>query len=414
MKLRILFFLLLLVAGCTAVSGAPTAVPPTATSSPSPTPSPVPSPTPTAPPAGTVSLQPVVTEGLFKPLYLTHAGDERLFIVQQHGVIGIVQDDVLRSRPFLDIQERVLADGHEQGLLSLAFHPQYAAAGAAGNGRFYVAYTAEDAFFDSRVVISQFQVDPNNRNRALPDSEKILLVARQPAANHNGGQLQFGPDGYLYIGLGDGGGAGDPEGNGQNRFTLPGSLLRIDVNPADASYTIPPGNPNDAEQGGEVWAFGLRNPWRFSFDRDTGDLYVGDVGQSNWEEVSMLPTAAAAGANFGWNVIEGTHCYSRANCSLVGTVTPIYEYSHKEGCSVTGGYVYRGEAIPTLQGTYIFGDYCHAEVWALTQKVDDTWTTETLASISGLISSFGEDVNGELYVVSHVGAVYRIVPAGVR
>ncbi len=261
--------------------------------------------------------------------------------------------------PFLDISDRVESGSSERGLLSVAFHPDYAE-----NGRFFVNYTNKDG----DTVISRFQVtaDPNVADAA---TETILLTIPQPFPNHNGGQLQFGPDGYLYVGMGDGGAAADPQGNGQNEGTLLGAMLRLDVDgvSAEANYAVPADNPFINSEGrNEIWATGVRNPWRFSFDRLTGDLFIADVGQNIWEEVNFQPANSSGGENYGWDIMEGMHCFSDDACDSSGTVLPIYDYQHENGrCSITGGYVYRGQQFPALTGNYFFGDYCTGEIWAL-------------------------------------------------
>lgn len=376
---------------------------PTAVSAATQPPDPTAEPTmaPTAVLANTIQLVPIAS-GLFKPVYLTHAFDSRLFVAEQHGVIRIITDGALLPQPFLDIQDRVGSDSNEQGLLSVAFHRRYGE-----NGRFFLNYTNNNG----DTVIARFQVS-SDPNVADPASEQILLTLPQPFGNHNGGQLQFGPDGYLYVGMGDGGAANDPLGNGQDTSTLLGALLRLDVDASDASYAIPPDNPfiNSAARN-EIWGYGLRNPWRFSFDRLTGDLYVADVGQNEWEEVHFLAAGRPGGVNFGWNTLEGSHCFS-GNCDTTGLAFPIFEYSHSEGgCSVTGGYVYRGQQFPQLWGNYFAGDYCSGNIWATVQTEAGAFDTQLVLGNSGLlISSFGEDAAGELYVLDHQGKVLQIQP----
>jgi glucose/arabinose dehydrogenase len=294
----------------------------------------------------------------------------------------------------------VTTDGNEQGLLSVAFHPDYAA-----NGQFWVDYTRAR---DGATVIERYTVSKDDPDRADAQSGKVVLVIDQPEANHNGGLIKFGPDGYLYIGMGDGGGQGDQHGamgNGQDRNALLGKLLRIDVTNQD-TYAIPKTNPF----GTEVWAYGLRNPWRFSFDRATGDLYIADVGQNLYEEVDFQPAASKGGENYGWRIMEGLHCYNpQEGCARSGLVLPVAEYSHDVGgCSITGGYIYRGSQYPTLQGTYFFGDYCTGYIWSL-QRDGDQWQMTKRLEAGVRISSFCEDVNGEVYVVDHSGAVYQLI-----
>lgn len=405
----------------TATVSIETPVEPTAVSAPTepdapPTPTAVPAATqpiePTSEPTATAVPAPVlatsiqlapIASGLFKPVYLTHAFDSRLFVVEQHGVIRIINNGELQPQPFLDIQERVGSDGNEQGLLSVAFHPKYGE-----NGRFFLNYTDNNG----DTVISRFHVS-SDPNAADPASEQILLTLPQPFGNHNGGQIQFGPDGYLYIGMGDGGAANDPLGNGQNTATLMGALLRIDTDHDDSSYAIPADNPFvNSDTRNEIWGYGLRNPWRFSFDRLTGDLYLADVGQNEWEEVHFVAAGRPGGMNFGWNILEGSHCFSSSTCNPAGLEQPIFEYSHSEGgCSVTGGYVYRGQQFPQLWGNYFVGDYCSGNIWAMVPTGDGTFTTQLVLGSSGLlISSFGEDASGELYVLDHQGKVLQIQP----
>ncbi len=381
---------ILLLAACQAASPAPSAAPASSTGAGD-----------TA--VSSISLFPVVIEGLDDPLYLTHAGDARLFVVEKGGTIRIVQDGRLLPEPFLDIRDRVNAGASERGLLSVAFHPDYAQ-----NGRFFVNYT--NLAGDTAVSAFQVTADPN---RADPASEKILLTVAQPFPNHNGGQVQFGPDGYLYVGMGDGGSGGDPQGNGQNPATLLGALLRLDVDqPANgAAYGIPADNPfaADSSRRPEVWAFGLRNPWRFSFDRATGDLLLADVGQNQWEEVNFLPAGSPGGGNFGWNIMEGTHCYGSSTCDQTGLILPITDYRHENGrCSVTGGYVYRGQQFPALTGSYFFGDYCSGEIWRAAPEADGRWAVNRVLATPSRIASFGEDAQGELYVVDITSGIFQI------
>ncbi|RMG91767.1 MAG: glucose dehydrogenase [Chloroflexi bacterium] len=379
----------------------PTAVPtqplPTATTPATETPAPV-----TA--VSTITLVPILTRGLTKPVFLTHAFDDRLFIVEQPGIIRIAQNGTLLPEPFLDITDRVGSDAFEQGLFSVAFHPAYQE-----NGRFFVNYTDKSG----NTVIARYQVS-ENPNQANPDSETILLYIPQPYANHNGGQLQFGPDGYLYIGMGDGGNAGDPLGHGQNPATLLGAMLRIDVDhtTSDKPYAIPPDNPfiTEANKLPEIWAYGLRNPWRFSFDRITGDMFIADVGQNQWEEVHFQPASSTGGENYGWNILEGSHCFIQANCATIGLELPIFEYDHSEGCSITGGYVYRGQQFPALWGNYFVADFCSGNIWAVTQTETGNWSARKVLESGLRISSFGEDVNGELYVVVMNGRIFQIQP----
>jgi glucose/arabinose dehydrogenase len=354
-----------------------------------------------------------VASGLQSPVYLTGAGDGsgRLFIVEQIGRIRILRNGALLPAPFLDIRSLVVSGG-ERGLLSLAFHPQFKT-----NGAFVVDYTraSKTPSEVGDTVIERFTVTPG-ADVANPATGQSLLVIHQPQANHNGGLVKFGPDGFLYIGMGDGGSSGDsgaghaPQGNGQSLTTLLGKLLRIDVG-ASGPYTIPPGNPNlGAGTKREIWAYGLRNPWRFSFDRATRDLYIGDVGQDAWEEIDFQPATFAGGANYGWPLWEATHRY-RFGPAPAGDTKPVAEYSHAGGqCSVTGGHVYRGARIPALAGFYFFGDYCAGRIWALI-KFGGRWHMTLVRETSYQISSFGEDDSGELYLVDLGGAVYRFDPA---
>lgn len=350
-------------------------------------------------------LQPI-TSGLSGPLYLTAPpGDlSRLFIVEQIGRIRIVKDGTLLAAPFLDISAQVLAAG-EQGLLGLAFEPDYAS-----TGRFVVHYN--DLLGDTRLSVFLVSADPDIADAA---SEQVILTADQPYPNHKGGQVVFGPDGFLYLGLGDGGSANDPEGRGQSLSELLGSILRVDVQPG-APYTIPADNPFVGQAGAlpEIWSYGLRNPWRFSFDRATGDLYIADVGQNQLEEVDVAPanSGSGRGANFGWSLMEGSQCLGGGQCNQAGLTLPTYEYNHNQGCSIIGGYVYRGAAIPNIQGEYFYGDFCQGWVrsfrYVSGAAIEETdWPT---LRPGGAITSFGEDAAGELYVLSSAGGVFKVIP----
>jgi glucose/arabinose dehydrogenase len=346
----------------------------------------------------------LVTDQLAAPLFLTAPpGDmSRLFVVEQGGRIRVIRHDTLLTTPFLDLSTSV-THGGEQGLLSMAFHPGYV-----NNRYFYVSYT--DTNGDSRIV--RYRTSANPELADMTTATEILSLA-QPYANHNGGLVAFGPDGRLYIGFGDGGSGGDPQGNGQNRGTLLGKLLRIDVD-AGSPYAIPADNPFVGQAGvrGEIWAYGLRNPWRFSFDAATGDLYIADVGQSAREEVDVQPAAHAGGANYGWNVMEGSICYAAASCSQAGLTLPVTDYTHADGCSITGGYVYRGQSLPVLQGRYLYSDYCTGWVRSFTYaggQATDPRGWPDLSSGSG-VTSFGEDGRGTLYIMTQGGSLYRIVP----
>ena len=328
-------------------------------------------------------------------------------MVQQGGLVRVLRRDTLLPTPFLDLRGKIDAGG-ERGLLSLAFHPQYAA-----NGRFYVYFT--DPNGDIRIVRYLVSAGDSNVADSL-SGDTVLAVAHPGQSNHNGGQLQFGPDGKLYAGLGDGGGGGDPDGNGQDRHALLGKILRLDVDGA-SGYTIPATNPfaSDTTAAPEIWALGVRNPWRFSFDRQTGDLYIGDVGQGAWEEVDVQPAASAGGVNYGWVVMEGMHCYPPGtnSCNRTGLTLPVIEYDHPTGCSITGGYVYRGTRVAMLSGQYLYADYCthfvRSFVYSGGQATQPrTWTQQL--DPGGNVSSFAQDQRGELYIMTLGGALYRIVP----
>ncbi|MEJ7809370.1 MAG: PQQ-dependent sugar dehydrogenase [Gemmatimonadaceae bacterium] len=353
-----------------------------------------------SPPAVASLRLELVASGLANPLYLTAPnGDARLFIVEQPGRVRIVQNGQLLPAPFLDISSKV-SSGGERGLLSVAFHPRYAQ-----NGLLYVNYT--DTRGDTRV--ERYHVSAN-ANLADASSAALVITVAQPFANHNGGLVLFGPDGMLYIGMGDGGSGGDPQGNGQNPQALLGKMLRLDVDGGDP-YAIPAGNPYASSGAGrrEIWASGLRNPWRFAFDAQAGLLYIADVGQNRWEEVSVVP-AASAGLNYGWNRTEGNHCYSTDACDMTGLVPAAAEYSHDDGCSITGGFVYRGQQMPGLVGHYFYSDYCTGFVRSFRYangRVNDArdWSL----SGAGNVLSFGLDSAGELYLLSADGRVSRIV-----
>jgi glucose/arabinose dehydrogenase len=340
-----------------------------------------------------------VAGGLDMPVGITHAGDERLFIVLQRGQIVILRDGAIEAQPFLDIRSSVLCCG-ERGLLGLAFPPDHAE-----TGYFFVHYT--DLGGDT--MISRFRVMPGDPDRADPASEITVLTATQPFGNHNGGQIEFGPDGMLWIALGDGGSGGDPLDNAQSLATLLGKILRIDVD--DLPYTIPPDNPFVGEEGAraEIWSYGWRNPWRFSFDRATGDLYVGDVGQHLFEEISLERAGAAGGGNYGWRLMEGLHCFNPpTGCNDGSLILPIIEYGRAGGnCSVTGGYVYRGSRIPVLEGKYLFSDFCSGIVWTAEER-GGAWAVETLFQSGLLVSTLGEDSGGEIYIADHRGGIYKI------
>ena len=362
-------------------------------------------------------LEPV-TNGLTKPLFVTHAKDDsgRVFVVEQPGRIRIVQDGQLLETPFLDISDRVNDGRNEQGLLGLAFPPNYSESGA-----FYVNYT--DAAGDT--IVERYEVSTTEPNIANVNSQSLILQVDQPASNHNGGMLAFGPDEYLYVGLGDGGAANDRFDNGQNPASLLGKMLRIDVLnhdgdiDADESYRIPVDNPwvgidwNGQDVRDEIWAVGLRNPWRYSFDRETGDLWIGDVGQNQWEEINQIPIGHTEPINFGWPIQEGNYCFQSDDCNRTGLWQPITDYDHGSGCSVTGGYVYRGEEYPSMQGTYIYGDYCSGRIWAITADGNGIDDSREVLDTDLFISSFGEDEQGELYITdSASGTIYRLTLDG--
>ncbi len=348
-----------------------------------------------------VSLQPIAS-GLESPVLVTHAGDGsgRLFIVEQRGRIRVLRDGQLLPQAFLDITGKVESGG-EKGLLGLAFHPRFQE-----NRRFFVNYTTR-ASGQLKTVVAEYLASTTNPDAAEP-AERILLEINQPFDNHNGGNLAFGPDGFLYIGTGDGGSGGDPLGNAQNLGSLLGKMLRLDVDSA-APYGIPPDNPFIATAGArpEIWAYGLRNPWRFSFDRTTERLFAADVGQDTREEVDII----IKGGNYGWNITEGTGCYppSLSSCARAGLVDPISDYTRSEGNSVTGGYVYRGvSARNPLWGSYVFGDFGSGRLWRLFQTENGQWQREQLLRPGFNISSFGEDERGEIYVVDYSGTVNRL------
>jgi glucose/arabinose dehydrogenase len=347
--------------------------------------------------------------GLTDPVDIKSAGDGRLFIVEQDGYIRILDSaGALLYRPFLDIHERVVRTGTEQGLLGMAFHPDYAE-----TGYFYVNYTGTG---DS-THISRFQVSETDPDSVVPSSEFNLLTVFQPYLNHNGGDLQFGPDGYLYIGLGDGGSAGDPGNRAQDLSQLLGKILRIDIN-SGIPYAIPPDNPfvQEPPARDEIWAYGLRNPWRFSFDRQTGDLWIADVGQGSYEEINLQDAGSPGGENYGWRCYEGFVPYDTTGCPAAGDLRfPVHVYAHDESpCwSVTGGYMYRGQEYPGFLGMYFFADYCKDSIWALSLK-NGIWQVTLSACFPGNnFSAFGENAQGELFLAGRsTGTVYRVRDTG--
>ena len=359
-------------------------------------------PTAVAPPQ--LTLAPFVT-GLNNPLGLEQPddGSGRFFVVEQSGLIRIIQNGSVLNTPFLDIRGKVHFAG-ESGLLGVSFHPGYAQ-----NGHFYVNYVRL-VNSQRQSIIAEYKVLSTDPNQADLASERILLTVNQPSFdNHKAGQLAFGTDGFLYFGLGDGGSGGDPFGNGQNTQVLLGKLMRIDVNSTTGNlpYAIPTDNPF-ANGGGrpEIWAYGLRNPWRFSFDSQSGRLFLADVGQASWEEVDLIDK----GGDYGWNVMEGSHCYNPSSgCNSAGIILPITEYSHAEGQAIIGGFVYHGSAIPALQGVYIFGDFVAGKIWGI-QENSGSWARTLLANTGKNLSAFGRDQNGELYAVDYGGAVWKIIP----
>ncbi len=350
-------------------------------------------------------------EGFSIPVDIAHAGDKRLFIVEKGGLIKIIdENDNILPTPFLDITDRTVANASERGLLGLVFHPDYA-----DNGYFFVNYTDQNG--DTH--IARFKVDPEDPNKALPDSEKQILFVEQPFNNHNGGDLNFGPDGYLYIGLGDGGSAGDPTNQAQNRQSLLGKMLRIDVNTPDENtpYLVPADNPflDDSNTRDEIWALGLRNPWRFSFDAVTGDLWIGDVGQNRVEEVNFQAANSSGGENYGWRCYEGDQPFDTNGCEAQETyVPPIHTFNHllDDGCggSVTGGIVYRGNKYPGLYGYYIYADYCTGRIYAILQDQFGGWDNYDLLTLrNNEIVVIGEDQAGELYFATAIsGELYKI------
>ena len=375
----------------------------------------------------------LIADGYKKPVFITSYPNNAklLYIVEQAGLIKLINDGKKLSRPFFDINKRVVnpnRPGDERGLLGFAFHPNHT-----NNGKFYINYMDNDG----NTIISEFST--NSELRADHKSERIILKLKQPYGNHNGGDIQFGPDGYLYISIGDGGKAGDPLNAGQDLSSLFGKIIRIDIE--QKPYGIPKSNPffGQKDKREEIWAWGLRNVWRFSFDKQTGDKYLADVGQNKWEEVNFEPASSKGGLNYGWRIMEANHCYDpKENCPTEGLIKPIIEYPNDanhpafafriieelsfsetdvEGCSVTGGYVYRGQKIKSMQGQYIFGDYCSGNIWTLKvvngKAINFKNRTEEIniggGEFTTYISSFGQDSDGEIYIIDYNGGIYKLI-----
>jgi len=393
--------------GSSSIPGGSPLASPAASPSPSPSPSPTPAPSPTAlGPAPAVRLERVAAIPKADAIANARDGSNRLFVASQSGQVWSLAGGRVGSQPILDIAGRITSGG-ERGLLGLAFHPRYPA-----DQRLFVDYTDRNG----NTVVSSFAATPGDPVRVDPASERVIFQQAQPFPNHNGGGLVFGPDGYLYIALGDGGSAGDPQGNGQRLDTALGKILRIDVDApiGGGAYAIPPGNPFASRSGArpEIWLYGLRNPWRFSFDRATGDLWIGDVGQNLWEEVDVA-RAGTGGLNFGWVRMEGFHCYpASAPCDTSGLTLPVAEYGHGPACSITGGHVYRGLAQPALSGYYLFADYCSGVIYAFDPTGEGRREPQRVGQAGSGIAAFGEDEAGELYVANvSDGSVSRIVVA---
>ncbi len=369
-------------------------------------------PSPTEPPAlSSVTTFPdaslfewaLVAGGLRRPTDMADLkdGSGRLLVLEQPGLIRVIADGQLQERPYLDLTDRVGANSSEQGLLGIALDPDFAE-----NGIFYLNYTDKNG----HTVVSRFRRTADGQSGDA-QSEQVLLFVEQPYANHNGGDLEFGPDGYLYIGLGDGGSAGDPQRLAQNNLSLLGKMLRIDVRGQNL-YAIPPDNPFADGNGGrqEIWANGLRNPWRYTFDRLTGDLYIADVGQNKFEEINFVPAGSPPGLNFGWHFREASHPFADTPPEGLQLFDPVHEYGRNDGCSVTGGYVYRGSQLPEFYGIYLFGDYCNGFVWGMLRDAGGNWIVQRLFQVSANISSFGQDALGELYLLDHrSGSLYQLV-----
>ncbi|MEO6206664.1 MAG: PQQ-dependent sugar dehydrogenase [Candidatus Limnocylindrales bacterium] len=334
-----------------------------------------------------------------------HDGTDRLFVVEQRGSIRVVKDGLVQAGYFLDIRPRVEAGG-ERGLLGVAFHPNFKT-----NRRLFAYYTRPGG----DIVVSRFTANLARTRVSAETIRPVLLIEHSAASNHNGGSMAFGPDGFLYLGVGDGGGGGDPENDAQNNErNLLGKILRIDVDGTGAGpydrYSIPRTNPFAGAVSGrnEIWAYGLRNPWRISFDRGTGALFIADVGQSRWEEVNREPAGSPGGRNYGWNVMEGSACYNARSCSLAGDTLPVARYSHDDGGAITGGHVYRGPSQTRLTGSYVFADYCSGKIWTLPEG-GDTADLVLRADTTQNITSFGENEAGELFAVSANGHLHRVL-----
>lgn len=401
--------LFLTLAACAAPLEVPTSQRPDPTTSGSPDPSPTDPPPATTPPidrTGPIDLE-VVASGLEQPLDIAvHPRDpSAILVAEQTGRVRIVRDGAVVDRPFLDLSDEV-ANGGEQGLLGIAPHPD------PDDDRVVVYYTDAD---DASQVVSTFRLDPDDPDRLRPGSEDVILRMADELSNHNGGSVAFGPDGYLYVGTGDGGGADDPLGAGQDRDTLLAKVLRVDIDvPADAdrAYSIPAGNPF-ATGGGrpEIWATGLRNPWRMRFDPGTGDLWIGDVGQGEWEEIDRIP-AGDGGLDFGWSAMEGPDCFAGASCDPAAFVAPVIAYQHDQGCSVTGGAVYRGAGQPGLLGRYVYADYCSGRFWTLDADATAPGEPITVLDSGRNISAIAAGPNGELFATDlGAGELLRVVAA---
>lgn len=367
-------------------------------------------------PAGIRIATEIVVGGLQRPVTIAHAGDGsgRLFVVEKNlGRVRIIRDGQLVARPFLDLRTKINANGNEKGFLGIAFHPDYAT-----NGFFYVNYTAAAPTprpgLDGVTIVERYTVSAADPDVADPASAKLIITYEQPFSNHNGGHLAFGPDGYLYIGAGDGGSGGDPGNRAQNRQELLGKMLRIDVDGGDP-YAVPPTNPfvGDARSRPEIWALGLRNPWRYAFDRATGDLYIGDVGQGTLEEIDFQPAGSQGGENYGWRIMEGDRCYNAGTCDRAGLTLPVATYGRSQGVSVTGGEVYRGARHPDLVGLYLYADYGSGNVWGLSRDGEGRWRNAIVGNVGTGTTTFGHDEAGELYLaLDNAGEIRRIASLG--